>query len=66
MGSRKRKRVKGGLGKPFQPKRAFGVRECRRPGALVEGGVEQGRTAYTRVLDNSEGLWTQVEISSSI
>ena len=29
----------GGFGKPFQPKRAFGVRECRRPGVhwLREG-----------------------------
>ena len=67
MGSRESKRVKGGVGKAIPAKESlWGKRVQKARCALVEGGVERRRTAYTRVLGNSEGLWTQVEISSSI
>ena len=57
----------GGVGKAIPAKESlWGKRVQKARYALVEGGVERGRTAYTRVLGNSEGLWTQVEISSSI
>lgn len=69
MGSRKSKGVKGRggvLGKPFQLESHWGQRVEKARCTLVEGGVEWGRTANIRILGNSKGLWTQVEISYSI
>ena len=54
------------LGKPFQLESHWGQRVEKARCTLVEGGVEWGRTANIRILGNSKGLWTQVEISYSI
>ena len=55
----------GGLGKPFQSESHWGQRVEKARCTLIEGGVDWGRTANTRILGNFKGLWTQEEISSS-
>lgn len=66
-GLERAKGLGGGVGKAIPAKESCWSRRVEKARCtLVEGGVERGRTANARVLGNSEGLWTQVEISSSI